>query len=90
MNSFKRLKVIYKTDVSPLCINGWTKKASSKKRIILGTGYPWYYTEGGTDDVPGPHKVGLRAKCHGKGSRIHFNIKTSGAWKKYKLIVEEV
>jgi hypothetical protein len=65
-------------------------KKQTKKRIILGTGYPWFTTVEDCE-IAGPHRVGLLTEKHGGGKRVTLNLKTgAGAWKKYKLVLEEV
>jgi hypothetical protein len=68
------------------------KKTTKKKRIVLGRGYPWFQTVEKDDlsipRVPGPHRVGLWTEKHGQ--RITLNYGNSGAWKKYRLVLEEI
>lgn len=63
-----------------------------KKRIILGTGYPWYSSLGDGDlsKRSGPHEVRLYVECHGRGDLMELNIRDSGAWGKYRLVLEKV
>jgi hypothetical protein len=68
-----------------------------KKRIILGVGYPWYSEgvdfEGRKTGYWGSIKLYSNPNAFGfpQGTKIvELKNGNSGAWKKYKLIIEEL
>lgn len=63
------------------------KKPVKKKRHVLGEGYPWFQTNG---ETRGPHEVRLYEKVNGNGHTVTIQVGKTGAWKKYRLILEEI
>lgn len=63
-------------------------KKRKRTRTILGVGYPWY---GDDETTPAASRtVKLCREKHGLGGVIALKIKNSGAWKKYRLVLEEL
>jgi len=58
------------------------------KRIVLGYGYPWY----GNDNTQPPEvrTIKLCSEKHGKGIVKSLKIRDSGAWRKYRLVLEKI
>lgn len=52
------------------------------KRHVIGEGYPWYHPLG--------RGITLYTKANGHGERVRLDPKSTGAWKKFKLILVEV
>jgi len=66
-----------------------------KKRYILGKGYPWYSYPIRKDGTKISDKICSITLYNNnvKGlvdNPIVLNIRDTGAWKKYKLILEEI
>jgi hypothetical protein len=59
----------------------------TKKRYILGVGYPWYSCR---ENEPACTAIILFKEKDGLGDTVLLTPGQTGAWKKYKLILEEV
>lgn len=64
------------------------------KRIVLGTGHPWYsrtetkgpgFTILQLTQTPVPHSILLR---QGKEELVNFDIQETGNWNKVRLVME--
>ncbi len=62
-------------------------KRKKRRRVILGIGYPWFYQNG---DMTGYFRVGLFPGKNAQGDAKKLNYGGTGAWKKWKLVLEEV
>lgn len=69
-------------------------KRKKPKRIVLGTGYPWYsttetkgcgYTKLQMTKTPVPESILLR---QGKEELVNFEIQGTGNWNKVRLVLE--
>jgi hypothetical protein len=58
-----------------------------KNKYIIGIGYPWYSAREGE---PPSTCILLKTRKNGSGKPVILNHSQTGAWRKYKLVLEEL